>query len=125
MLLSPCEAFTCQLAVYTRMSILRWPAHVPVSIHVTDLEFTCLLWAGYDEKGCRAEHRFIIHAALWKAKGHDVSESPFDLMYLHPLVLKGPKGDSLTRYQFIRGCLHSLFFLLLCYTFYLDQESNF
>lgn len=115
----------CQLAVYTQMSILRWPACILVFVHVTDLALTCLLCAGYDEKGCRAEHRFIIHAALWKAKGHDVSESPFDLMYLHPPVLEGPRGDSLTRYQFIRGCLHLPFLLLLCYSFYLDQENNF
>lgn len=117
---SPCEAFTCQLAVYTRMSIVRWPVCVPVSVHVADLVLTCLLWAGYDEKGCRAEHGFIIRAALCKAQGHDVSESPFVLMYLHPPVLKGPRGDSLTRCQFIRRCLSLIFLLLLCYTmFYL------
>lgn len=54
MFLSPCEAFICQLAVYTRMSILRWPSCISVSVHVTNLVLTCLLWAGYDEKGCRA-----------------------------------------------------------------------
>lgn len=97
MLLSPWEVFMCQLAVYTRMSILSWAVCVPVSVHVTDLVLACLLWAGYDEKGCIAERGFIIHAALWKAKGHDVSESPFDLMNLHPPVLKEPTGDSLTR----------------------------